>query len=252
MQVGARTPNAAGATGPRTVSASQNPGAATALAAERAAGRLRLVNSRRFQIGYKLQDVGPSGVSGVELYMTMDNGTSWQRYGEDADRQSPFVVEVPGEGAFGFAIVVSNGVGIESDVPQPGDKPAIVVSVDETAPQAELFPLEQGRGPNLNKILVRWRTYDVHPAEKPVTLSYAAAPQGPWHPIATAIEDTGSHLWSVGPAVPSKFFVRLEVRDAVGNIQRLDSPEPVVMDLSRPSARILDIEANASPVVGPQ
>ena len=57
--------------------------------------RVRFVNSRNFQIAYKVQYVGPSGISGVELFITTDHGAKWYRYGEDEDRQSPFQVQVP-------------------------------------------------------------------------------------------------------------------------------------------------------------
>src|SRR5258707_487856 len=71
-------------------------------------GRQRVVNSKKFQIGYKLQDVGQSGVSCVELYITQDFGATWYRYGADDDNQSPIQVEVPREGTYGFCLGVKS------------------------------------------------------------------------------------------------------------------------------------------------
>lgn len=212
--------------------------------------RVRMVNSRQFNIAYKLQDVGPSGVSSVEMYITRDDGSTWQKYGDDPDRTSPFSVIVPDEGLYGLNLVVRSGVGLAADPPQAGDKPAMVIQVDQTAPLIELLPIEQGQGATANNLLIRWRTREEHPAEKPVFLYYSLSRQGPWQPIALGMDDAGQFAWSVGPGVPSKFFLRLEIRDAAGNLARVETPEPLMVDLSRPTADIVDIEAGIN--VGPQ
>lgn len=210
---------------------------------QEAQGRARLVNSRKFQIGYKLQDVGPSGVSSVDLYITQDDGATWYKYGEDDDNQSPIQVEVPREGTYGFAIGARSGVGLASDPPQPGDKPANVVTVDQTPPRLELLPVQQGRGRTVNKILLQWHFADDNPADKPISLSFSANPQGPWQPITGWYENTGNFVWTIGPGVPSRFYLRLEGRDQAGNVQTVETPQPVLVDLSRPTAKIVDIEA---------
>ncbi len=209
-----------------------------------APARYRIVNTRQFQIGYKLQDVGPSGVGGVELYITPDDGASWYKYGDDPDNQSPVSVEVPREGTYGFALGVKSGAGLTTEPPQPGEKPAIVVVVDQTPPRLELLPLEQGRGRAINKILIPWRFSDDYPAEKPISLSYSATGQGGWQQITGWQENTGSYVWTVGPNVPSRFYLRLEGRDAAGNSQIVETPQPVLIDLSRPTARIIDVETS--------
>jgi len=214
-------------------------------------GRSRIVNTRQFQIGYKLQDVGPSGVSSVDLYITQDDGATWYKYGEDNDSQSPIQVEVPKEGTYGFAIGVRSGVGLASDPPQPGEKPASIVTVDQTPPQLELLPIQQGRGRAASKLLIQWRFADENPADKPISLSFSASGQGPWQPITGWQENTGNYIWTIGPGVPSKFYLRLEGRDVAGNVQVIETPQPVLVDLSRPTAKIIDIEAGPGGL-GPQ
>jgi hypothetical protein len=212
----------------------------------------RIVKEKQFQIGYKVQDVGPSGVSSVDLFITEDNGAHWFRYGADDDLQSPFLVEVPREGTYGFSIGVKSGAGLASDPPQPGDRPAIVVVVDQLPPQIEMLPLEQGRGRDANKLLIQWRLSETHPADRPISISFAANRQGPWQPITGWTEDTGRHIWTVGPGTPSKFFLKLEARDAAGNMQVVETPQPVLIDLSRPSAKIIDVEFGDGPLTPQQ
>ncbi len=98
--------------GPPIGSSSQGQLAATAGVS------IRSVRSRHFKIGYQLDDVGPSGVANVDLYISEDGGQKWYHYGADPDRSSPFEVTVPADGIYGFAIRVRNGVGVAADPPQ--------------------------------------------------------------------------------------------------------------------------------------
>ena len=111
----------------------------------RGSGRQRVVTSRHFQVGYKLEDVGPSGIGAVELYITEDDGRKWWKYGDDPDLKSPFDVEVPRDGEFGFTIRVRSGAGLANEPPVPGEQPAMVIAVDQTAPVVELLPIQQGQ-----------------------------------------------------------------------------------------------------------
>jgi hypothetical protein len=163
----------------------------------RRAAAPRVVNQRQFQIGYRIEEVGPSGISSVEMFITQDNGATWYRYGEDPDKRSPFVVNVPREGVYGFTLIVRSGVGLAVDPPQPGERPSIVVNVDETAPRVQLLPPEQGRGTALNKLLIRWVAQDENLAERPIMLSYGTNPNGPWQPFTAGLENTGTYVWTL-------------------------------------------------------
>ena len=86
-----------------------------------------MVNNRIFELEYQVDDVGPSGISAVDLFVTEDNGKQWFRYGNDSDRRSPFSVDTMAEGTFGFAVRVRNGVGVADIPPQPGTEPEIKI-----------------------------------------------------------------------------------------------------------------------------
>ena len=207
----------------------------------------RTVNARKFQINYQIDEVGPSGVQSVELYITEDGGRKWFKYGNDPDVNSPFPVEVPRDGVYGFALRVRSGAGLAADPPLPGERPSIVITVDTLAPSIALMPPQQGSGANLNKITVSWQITEDHPAEASVLLSTAGDPAGPWEPLGTWMADTGSHSWTVGPGTPSRLYVRLTARDAAGNVSQMDTPQPILVDLTRPTARIVDVEAVGTP-----
>ncbi len=203
----------------------------------------RVVNTRQFHIDYELEDVGPSGVGAVELFITENDGGKWFRYGADPDSKSPFNVETPTDGIYGFAIRVKSGTGLSSPPPQVGEKPSMVVVVDQSAPEVELLGAEQGSGSNLMKVRVSWRTNDNHPADRPIALSYATDPNGIWEPISGWIEDSGEYIWALAPNTPTRVYLRVTARDAAGNLSRAESNQPLLIDLSRPSARLINVEA---------
>ena len=205
----------------------------------------RTVSTRRFQIDYRIDDIGPSGVAAVELYVTQNDGQKWFRYGVDEDRRSPFEIEVPGDGMYGFVIRVVSGAGLSDPPPQPSQKPDIVVVVDSSPPVVQLFPLRQGQGRESNRILITWQAADQQLADTPIALSYSANQNGPWEPITQGWQpNSGNYVWNVGPNVPPRLFVRLIARDSAGNLAKVDTPQPVLVDLAKPTARIVDVESN--------
>jgi hypothetical protein len=202
-----------------------------------------LVNSSTFRIAYELEDVGPSGVSKIELYITENGGTSWFHYGSDNDRTSPIVAKVPRDGNYGFSFRIRNGAGLVATPPQPGERPEINVSVDQTAPTANLEPIQQGQALHQNQIVIKWNASDRELDENPIALYYATQETGPWELIKGWTANSGTLPWTVPSAVQSNFYIRLDVRDAAGNITRIDGETAYTVDQSRPKARITDVES---------
>ena len=107
------------------------------------------------------------------------------------------------------------------------------------------MPIQQGGGGQINRLTISWRIADDNPSDKPISLAYSGNPNGPWEKICDWQPDTGSYVWNVGQGVPSRLYIRLAARDAAGNITLADTPQPLLVDLSKPTARIVDVEPNA-------
>jgi hypothetical protein len=208
--------------------------------------RTIVVNRTDFQIGYRIDDLGPSGLGKVELFITTDGGRKWYRYGTNPTNKSPFPVSVPADGTYGFELRVKNGAGIGDDPPHPGDKPSIVVVVDRTPPTAQLLPAQIGRGRSRNKVLLRWAAEDAHFGPSPILLEYAADKAGPWQKIADWLPNSGRCIWSIDAGMPGKVYVRLTVKDQAGNMTQMMMPDQLVIDFTRPTAHIVDVEAQSS------
>lgn len=232
----------------RTLIRDGNTSLSSSLQSTATAGRPRVISARRFNLGYTVQDVGPSGLGAVDIYATDNGGANWYRYGEDPDRQSPAAIELPGEGTYGFSIVARSGAGLSADPPHNGQPPAMSLVVDLTPPQIELTGLEQGRGNLVNKIAISWRYHDANPHDTPVQISWSANGQDGWQSVSGWVENSGRYLWNIAPNTPSRFFVRIEARDLAGHARSVVTPQAVLVDLSRPTVRILDVEtAEAQP-----
>ena len=73
---------------------------------------IRMISSKRFRLNYGIDSIDPSGVGRVVLWVTRDDGNTWNQWGTDPDNQSPFPVEVEEQGRFGFRIVVHSKDGL--------------------------------------------------------------------------------------------------------------------------------------------
>lgn len=200
--------------------------------------RPRMVNSRLFELEYDIESVGPSGIGRVELWGTRDGGRTWRSFALDNDNRSPLLVSVPEEGTYGFRVTVTNGAGFGDRPPSPGDPPEIVVGVDLSPPSAKIVAAKQGVDDEAGNLIVSWQADDRMLADRPVSLFYSESGAGPWLPIADGLENSGRHAWTMTERTPARFYLRLEVRDAAGNIGAHETAEPVEIDRSRPTVRI--------------
>jgi hypothetical protein len=206
----------------------------------------QVIKHHIFDLEYQVDDVGPSGVSAVELFVTEDGGQHWFTYGNDDDLRSPVLIDTRGEGTFGFAVRVRNGLGFADDPPQPGQAPEMVVVVDESLPVIELAQPTM-RTDGFGTIQLSWQVRDKNPASTPVRLEYAAAPNGPWTPVFDWQFDQSNYQWGVRPGTPTQLYFRLLARDAAGNVASAQTTQAVVVDLRRPVGRLLRVQAVSQP-----
>lgn len=202
----------------------------------------RLVNSKRISLNYDLKEVGPSGVSAIELWYTTD-GRTWHRYPQRTDEAGAksLIVEVSGEGVYGLTLVAKSGVGLGVRPPQTGDRPQVWVEVDMTKPLVQLYNVLVGQGDDKGKLTITWTARDKNLQRTPITLSYAEQPAGPWTPIVQNHLNTGRYLWQTPERVPYQFYVKVEAVDAAGNIGEAVTEQMVKVDLSQPKAKILNV-----------
>jgi hypothetical protein len=196
---------------------------------------LRWINSRVFQLTYDTRALGSSDNVGVELWGSRDGGKTWQSFGADARGQSPMLVTVPEESIYGFQMKLLNG-GPAGRPPLSGEAPRTWIGVDLTRPTGRITQARQGAGRDADKLFITWEAGDNRAlADKPIALSYSERPSGPWTPIAGDLPNTGQYVWQLKANLPQRAYLRLEVRDAAGNVATIETPEPAALDLSAPT-----------------
>lgn len=215
---------------------------------------LEYVNTNRVTLKYTVDKVGASGLGSVDLYVTRDDGGTWQRLtGEQlttaglADpggippTERSLTAELPGEGRYGFYLIVRSGVGLGKQPPRNGDRPQMRVEVDLTPPEGTLYGLQPVPG-QTNAVVVRWKASDLNLSEKPIRLEWAERKGGPWTPIGEGdLPNTGYHTWKLPANIPGKVYLKMTITDLARNTGVAESPEPVTIDLSEPEARIIGL-----------
>jgi hypothetical protein len=200
----------------------------------------RLVKSDRFRLRYHVRDVGPSGVSEVELWYTKDGGP-WSKCGDVPPDQDSCMLRVEGEGLYGFTLVARNGHGLSGRPPGQGEAPQFVVEVDQTRPVVEAVQVAWARDGEKAGVRVAWTASDKNLAPHPISLYYAASEAGPWSVIARGLDNAGRYAWQPPPGLPSQCWVRVEALDAAGNVGVAEVAVPP-LDTQLPAATVLDAD----------
>ena len=179
---------------------------------------VQIIGSNRFRLNYGIDSIDPSGVGKVVLWMTRDDGQTWKTWGTDPDRRSPFPVEVTQQGRYGFRIVVQSKDGLTGQGPSSGDDADIWIVVDTTAPLAQITSVPYGRGAEAGKLIINYKVADPLLTLRPITISYAANPAGPWEIIKEGARNDDRFAWKVSREVPEQIFLKIEAVDRAGNI----------------------------------
>jgi hypothetical protein len=202
------------------------------------------VNKLRFNVNYKLENAGKSGVKTVSLYWRHPDSPEWSLYGENKTKDSPFPVNVDGEGRYGIYLRATSGVGLSEPAPANGSAPQMWVVVDLSPPSVRLEPPRVKYG-EVSEAFFAWKVSDEHPAKSKVRLSYSAvdgSDAGKWKEFQRDLANDGTCRWRIPSDAPFRFHVRLDAEDAAGNAAHDETVDPVIVDNARPRVVTLGAE----------
>ena len=191
--------------------------AGAGLASAALAGDHLRIQTRVFEIEYDVNDAALP-LDSVQLWYTLDQGTSWHLYGQDEDRQSPITFHAPSEGQYGFFFVLTNATGASSAPPTPSTKPHLRALVDFTTPVVQLHDLRQTTLLGQRVLQVRWTAIDTNLSARPVEIAYQQLPDETWYPAtADPLANTGRYDWRLPDGLVGPVAVRLTVSDKAGH-----------------------------------
>jgi hypothetical protein len=199
----------------------------------------KLLNTLSASLDYHIDQVGQSGVAKVEVYVTPDRGATWQRLCEDPDRRSPVEFTLPGEGVYGIKLVLTNGNGLGGMPPAKGEQPTSYIEVDTTSPTVQLHPIDSNAKDGC--LDIRWKARDKNLGSEPVTLFYKTRPEERWVVMAKNVKNDGVYHWAFPRDSGAQFYVKIEVADSAGNVGRAECAEPIALDMTVPSASVINI-----------
>jgi hypothetical protein len=228
----------------------------------------QVINVARFDVAYEVDQKGPSGISKAEVWVTRDDGKSWQKWSTTEKTESPVTVDLglrsnpQLEGVYGLKIVLLSGAGLSKGPPAVGEAPDMRVDVDLTPPVVKIY--EPIPDPNQkDTMILRWQAVDRNLANDPITLEWAEQPEGPWNPIvgvdgntpisssapmaAKRLGNSGQYAWRLPSNFPThRVYLRVSARDIAGNVAEARTPHPILVDMNKPVAKIHGI-IGASP-----
>src|SRR5262249_48113720 len=146
-------------------------------APDAAPAAMTLVNAARCRIDFDVE-TSSKGIAQVEIWITSDNGRSWQMGGASYDGKSPALAEFPGDGKYGFVFRVKPARGLCPLPPKSGDSPDGWIEVDTTKPVAELLNVVLDAEKETGQLLITWLAKDVNLGAQPISLYYATQPNG--------------------------------------------------------------------------
>jgi len=178
----------------------------------------QIIGTKRFRLNYGIDAIDPSGVARVDLWMTRDEGQTWNAWGSDPDNQSPFPVEIQEQGRYGFRIVVHSKDGLTGQGPSSGDDADMWILVDTQPPLTRITSVPYGRGNEAGRLVINYSVSDDFLTLRPITLGYSSHPDGPWIIMEDGLRNEGRYVWKVQPNVPDRVFLRIEAIDKAGNV----------------------------------
>ncbi len=187
---------------------------------------VRFSKGKRFSLDYELEAVGMQGAESIELYGTTNGGQSWELWGSDPDRQTPFDIETQEAGIFGFRICVVGRNGLASPRPLPGESPDIVIVVDTDIPEVRITGARYGEGSRVGSLIISYQCDDKNLPSRPITIAFSESLQGPWTTIAAGLRNEGQYIWAADPNLPRQLYLRIDATDEAGNhgFYLLDQP----------------------------
>jgi hypothetical protein len=210
----------------------------------------QIVNSARIFLDYQIENSAVNASGAIEVWLTRDQGRTWQKAAEDAQRKNPIGVTLPGEGVFGLTLMVAGPQGPTTG-PAPNAAADWWLEVDTTKPTAQITNLQVTHEKGQAIVNLSWNVKDANLGDAPVELYFAATHQGPWLPIAKGLRADGQHRWTPPTEIGAQTHLQLIARDVAGNECICRTTEPVnLVDPTRPRVVIREVrtEAPTAPV----
>jgi hypothetical protein len=201
----------------------------------------RIIYSRQpaFRIPFET-DSGDRRLQEVQLYVSEDQGQTWQKKANVPPEQHGFYFRAEHDGLYGFAVRTVDFAGRANPPSLQGVRPQLEVHVDTQVPIVTLRPAAAREG----TYAVEWDVRDDNLDLSSFLLEYHVPGGGGWIPLSVEPAATGQHSWN--PSVGGPVDVRLSVRDLAKNLGEATLKLTPGTQGSRPSGNFPEQAAGGS------
>ena len=232
--------------------------------------RIDYVRAPNFDIDYKIDKAGRSGIEAAELYVQPPRG-GWKKaeryplaktaYAGDSLKLKYTPADAD-EGLYGFYVAPESGAGLKAPPPGPNVPPMVYVTYDKTPPFLQITGVRVGAGAGKGPVVeIMWETFDQNLLPDPITLEYALDKTATkWSEIRYRLPPgsersdaqnsrryVGQFAWEVPDEKLWKFHVRATCADKAGNSTTHIYKDAVVVDLDVPAASITGVRGTGDP-----
>ncbi|MEK6676796.1 MAG: tetratricopeptide repeat protein [Planctomycetota bacterium] len=190
------------------------------------------VRDAQFDLTYSVNEKALP-LEGVQLFYTLDRGTTWLPYGLDEDRQSPISFQAATEGLHGFYFLVSNSSGNSGSPPVGSEVAHLWALVDYSPPVVQLHELLETTSLSQRVLQIRWTAVDALLTPRPIDILYQKAPDPTWRAVCPdSLANTGRYDWRLPEDITGLVSVRIMASDQGGhnsesNVRTADLPHAV-------------------------
>ncbi|OGL44230.1 MAG: hypothetical protein A2W05_05265 [Candidatus Schekmanbacteria bacterium RBG_16_38_10] len=193
-------------------------------------------NKQEVEIRYIANDVGGAGLGNIKLYYTINNGTTWEYYGEDNDLTSPIKFKAL-DGIYGLKVVAVDKKGNATETPVAGTPPPFTVTIDSTPPQIQLITLNDKAtyAGNFSYDIIWTAKDNIHIPTNSISLYYSDDKGTSWKEIVKDIENNGVYKWTTPNSNGDKYRLKIKAYDLMKNTSEVIS-DPFTIDTRIPEA----------------
>ncbi|MBV9123186.1 MAG: hypothetical protein JO112_07505 [Planctomycetes bacterium] len=173
-------------------------------------------------------DAGDRRLKEIQLYLSPDQGRSWQHYATVTPEQGYFKVTADHNGWLWFAVRTVDAQGQAHPPTLEGLQATLKVCVDTKPPVLDLRPMP----PHDGLVGVAWEVQDDNLDLTGLHLDYRASGTSEWVPIRIDPAVTGQTFWKPTSAGPGE--VRLQAADLAGNTSEKSVSVGGGLETSRP------------------
>lgn len=173
-------------------------------------GEVHYTRSTEMRIPFELDPQVSRRLREVELYVSLDQGKTWNRYALARPEDRGFVFRAARDGLYWFTVREIDSEGRANPPSIQGARPQLMIYVDT---QPELIFLRPLTSPNY-RLAVEWEVRDETLNLQSLRLEYRQGGSG-WLPLRIDYRSTGQCHWNPGGSGPVE--VRLRLQDRQGN-----------------------------------